>query len=214
MILLWKPEPFAIRLFLDEQLDADFNYPEVGATQRQLPRHYAANRTRAKIGQGLEAFLSAVNAIQNWQQLQLGWVYSWPQNAPLRVGENIAVVGRGGGVWWVNACRVIYTEGQTSAGRLIEDARVFGYAVGTLQDHLLCGEERYTVEIDEDDNVWAEIIAFSRPHKFAAKLAYPMIRNAQSRFGQSSVFRMQMLLREQSAAEPPVSTRAPVVVRL
>ncbi|MCR9291560.1 MAG: DUF1990 domain-containing protein [bacterium] len=213
MILLRKPEPFAIRSFLDEQLGADFNYPEVGSSRIGLPRGYDHNRTVKQVGNGESAFLHACRALQSWQQLQLGWVYSWPLNAPLRPGESIAVIGRSLGLWWLNACRVVYVENDLEG----EHHRVFGYAVGTLQQHLLRGEERYTVELRPDESVWVEIAAFSKPNSGLAAIGYPLIRRAQERFGKFSSQRlaecMQASIRADGADEQSNRPRESLAVK-
>ncbi len=181
MILLRKPEPYALRQYLDNYLTSSFSYAEVGATNSQLPSGYAINHTRRQLGQGIRAFEAGCDALRLWQQLQLGWVDCWPKNAPLRQGEQLAVIGRAFGLWWLNACRVVYT---------LDDRHVlprFGYAHGTLSDHIAMGEERFLVEMNADETVWIDVLAFSRPNTMLAHLGYPVMRRAQKRFGIESV---------------------------
>jgi uncharacterized protein (UPF0548 family) len=184
MLLLRKPEPYLIRQYLDNLLTTGFSYPEVGATNGQLPKGYAINHTRKKLGQGQLAFDSACDALRSWQQLQLGWVDCWPRNAALVPGEQIAVIGRAFGLWWLNACRVAYVIDER------EHQARFGYAHGTLPDHLAIGEERFLVEMSDDQAVWIDILAFSRPNTAVARIGYPMMRRAQSRFGRESAQRL------------------------
>ncbi len=86
------------------------------------------------------------------------------------------------GFWSLNACRVVYVvEDETSNGRR------YGFAYGTLSDHAEKGEERFTVEWNlEDDAVWYDILAFSRPRKYLALMAYPLSRSLQRRFAVAS----------------------------
>ena len=99
--------------------------------------------------------------------------------------------GRGGalarilGLWWVNACRIVYlVDEQAPVSR-------FGFAYGTLPEHAESGEERFTVEWHEDDDtVWYDILAFSRPHQLLARLAYPYVRRLQKRFARDSAAAM------------------------
>jgi uncharacterized protein (UPF0548 family) len=74
--------------------------------------------------------------------------------------------------WAVAVCRVV---------EVIDDPNRFGFAYGTLPLHLESGEELFVVERDEDDNVWFRIIAFSRPHELAVRLAGPIARALQQR---------------------------------
>jgi len=85
------------------------------------------------------------------------------------------------GFFSLNACRIVYT--------LEEDGPIkrFGFAYGTLAGHAESGEERFTVEWNrEDDSVWYEILAFSRPGQMLARLGYPLSRSLQKRFAEGS----------------------------
>ena len=84
-------------------------------------------------------------------------------------------------VWWLNACRIVYVvEEQGKVHR-------HGFAYGTLPDHAEAGEERFTVEWDRrDDQVWLDILAYSRPRHILTKLGYPMVRRMQKRFGREA----------------------------
>jgi uncharacterized protein (UPF0548 family) len=70
-------------------------------------------------------------------------------------------------------------------------ARRYGFAYGTLPGHAESGEERFTVEWHEADAaVWYDILAFSRPQHFLARLGYPFARRLQRRFAKDSVAAM------------------------
>jgi hypothetical protein len=45
---------------------------------------------------------------------------------PIQVGQDIAVVARLMGFWWLNACRIVYT---------VDKPAEFGFAYGTLDWH-------------------------------------------------------------------------------
>ena len=194
MLLIRKPEPDTIRTFLSNQVSASFSYLETGATQRILPAGYAINHTRAQLGQGEATFLAACSVLQARQQLQLKWVTSWPRDSLVSNGENVAVIGKALGVWWLNACRVVYTIDQ----KMLDEPR-FGYAHGTLPDHVARGEERFLVEMTRDDSVWFDILAFSRPNTLAARFGYPYLRLAQKRFGRHCVRRVQEIVSNSTA---------------
>ncbi len=186
MICFTKPEPYSIRRFLDDQANQAFSYAEVGATGRQIPTGYNINHTRQQLGSGWHVFEAACESLRSWQQLQLGWVDCWPKDVPIMAGEQVAVLGRAFGIWWLNACRIVYTITESGNGAK------FGYAYGTLPDHLAVGEERFLVEIEPDEQVWIDILAFSRPHTALARVGYPLMRRAQRRFGLESARRLQL----------------------
>ena len=180
-----KPSVDALRRFLAAQRELPFTYEAVGATAGTPPAGYVVDRTRIKLGEGEAVFQSAIAALRRWEQFRLGWVAAWPSDTPIEPGEVVAVMGRAIGFWWLNACRVVYVVGET--GPLSK----FGFAYGTLPGHVESGEERFLIEWDRsDDGVWYDIIAFSRPNQFSARLGYPVVRRLQNRFGRDSAAAM------------------------
>ncbi len=190
MLSLRKPSADALRRFLAVQRELPLTYGAVGATAGTPPAGYAVDRTRIRLGEGEPVFRSAVAALKRWEQFNLGWVEAWPPDTPLQPGEVVAVMGRAIGVWWLNACRVVYVvdeAGPTSR---------FGFAYGTLPGHVESGEERFLVEWDRgDDAVWYNILAFSRPNHVLTRLGYPVVRLLQKRFGRDSAAAMRRAVR-------------------
>src|SRR5208283_5244302 len=94
------------------------------------------------------------------------------------------------GLWWLNACRIIFVINDSGA------TSRFGFAYGTLPDHAATGEERFIVEWNQADNsVWYDILAFSRPNHFLTRLGYPLVRRTQKRFGRDSAAAMLKAVR-------------------
>ena len=185
MISLRRPSDATIRDFLAAQAKFDFTYPEVGATATTPPSGYVVDHTRIKLGEGEAVFRAAQAALGRWDQFRLGWVEAWPPEAPIRVGEVVASVARCLGLWWLNACRIVYVVDE--AGPVTR----FGFANGTLPGHAEAGEERFLVEWDRaSGEVWYDILAFSRPHDFLTRLGYPYMRRVQRRFGRESAAAM------------------------
>ncbi len=97
----------------------------------------------------------------------------------------VAILARSLGVWWLNACRIV--------GVVNDDGPVrrFGFAYGTLPDHVGSGEEQFLVEWNQEkDEVWYDILAFSRHRHVLARLGYPWMRRLQKRFGRESAAAM------------------------
>jgi uncharacterized protein (UPF0548 family) len=104
---------------------------------------------------------------------------------PVQAGEVVAVIARLFGLWWLNACRIVYI--------MDEEGPVKRFGFGTLPEHAESGEERFTMELHEqDDAVWYDILAFSRPQQVLARLGYPFARRLQKRFAKDS---MEAMLR-------------------
>jgi uncharacterized protein (UPF0548 family) len=188
MLLLKKPSDDVVRQFIASQRDLSFTYRAVGATendlQREAPAGFTVDHSWIKLGAGKGTYERARAALQIWKQFDLGWVTVRPSKRPLEVGTTVSVQAKAFGVWWLNAVRIVYvidqTEGQHSR---------YGFAYGTLPDHVERGEERFTVEWrkDEDDSVWYDIYAFSRPKHPLARLGFPLTRMLQQRFVRDSL---------------------------
>ncbi|HEY1186255.1 MAG TPA: DUF1990 domain-containing protein [Gemmata sp.] len=184
---LRKPSLGAVREFLAAQSALEFAYPGVGATATEPPARYVVDRTRAKIGEGEGAFRAAKGALARWDHFKLGWVEPAPPGVPIAVGRCVAVLAHVMGLWWVNACRIVYTVDETGAGGAVSR---FGFAYGTLPGHAESGEERFLVEFAPDGSVSYDITAFSRPNHPLARLGYPFTRRTQKRFARDSVAAM------------------------
>jgi uncharacterized protein (UPF0548 family) len=184
---LRKPSSLTIRDFLATQADLDLTYPVVGTPATLPPTGYVADHTRVRLGEGEAAFRAAKAALARWVHFRLGWVEAWPADTPLKVGECVAVVARVLGLWWLNACRIVYVVDDETGPTCR-----FGFAYGTLPGHAEAGEERFLVEWNRaDDGVWYDIFAFSRPRHPLARLGYPLTRRVQKRFARDSAAAMQ-----------------------
>jgi uncharacterized protein (UPF0548 family) len=112
----------------------------------------------------------------------IGWVtLCWPR-APIEIGQEVGILIPLFGLWSLNACRIVYTLDADN------HARRFGFAYGTLADHMESGEERFSVEWHRgDDSVWYDLFAFSRPRHSLARLGRPLSRSLQRRFARDSL---------------------------
>ena len=181
MLSLGKPSAGSIRPFLEAQANLPFSYAAVGAIAETPPAGYAVDHTRIKLGEGEPVFHAAKAALERWEQFRLGWVEAWSPDTPIQSGEVVAVMGRAIGLWWLNACRIVYVVDESGP------ISKFGFAYGTLPSHVESGEERFLIEWDRSENsVWYDILAFSRPNHFLTRLGYPMVRRKQNRFARGT----------------------------
>ena len=184
MFLYKEPSTQRISRFLDAQLDAPFSYDEVGASREAAKElaGYAVDHNRAKLGEGRGTLGRAVTALYAWKMFDIGWARVVPEDAPVEVGTTVAVLARHYGFRSLNPCRILYT--------IEEDGGCVrrGFAYGTLPEHGERGEERFTVEWRrDDDSVFYDVYAFSRPNHLLAKLGYPLARRLQRRFAEDSL---------------------------
>lgn len=182
MFCVRKPAGATINDFIQAQTDRAYSYPELGATRRELPPGYVVDHNRLKLGDGSQTFERARRALRDWRMFDLGWLKLHPASAPIAPGVVVALVARHYAVWSLNACRIVYTIAETGP------VEKLGFAYGTIADHAMSGEERFTVEWHHDDNtVWYDILAMSRPNHWLSRLAYPLARRLQKRFAADSL---------------------------
>lgn len=192
MLLLRKPSPERIRDFLAAQARLDLTYAAVGATAGVPPTGYVVDHTRIKLGDGEDVLLAGRAALERWDHFRLGWVETLPPDTPIKVGQVVAVLAQLFGLWWLNACRIVYLVDEQGP------VQRYGFAYGTLPGHVEAGEERFTVEWHMADNaVWYDILAFSRPRHLLARLGYPWARKLQKRFARDSAAAMLRAVKKQ-----------------
>lgn len=187
MFLLREPSAAAIEAFLSVQRQQSFSYAAVGASRGQPPPHgFDVDHNRVRLGTGEAAFTKAVAAVRAWRMFDVGWCRIYPPAAPVEVGTNVAVIISHFGFWSLNACRIVYLIEETGG------VEKYGFAYGTLPGHGETGEERFSVEWNrEDDSVWYDLYAFSRPHYPLSRLGYPVGRRLQKRFARESKLAMR-----------------------
>ena len=143
MLSFRRPSTNAIRSFLARQSKLGFTYSAIGCTATMPPAGYTVDHTRVTLGMGEEVFNRARAALERWDHFRLGWVEAWPPETPIQPGEVISVLAHRFGMWSLNACRIVYVVNEP------RPIRRFGFAYGTLPDHVESGEERFVVEWDE-----------------------------------------------------------------
>ena len=188
---LTAPTEDEIRCFVAKQKDSSFSYSEVGASATTAPLGYNVDHNRIELGKGEDAWQRAVEAIRTWRMFSLPWVgLHWP-TAPILVGTDVAVSVHHFGFYSLNACRIVYVVDEE------RPMKRFGFAYGTLAEHAESGEERFTLEWNRDtDEVWYDILAFSRPKNMLARLGYPLSRLLQKRFAEGSKLVMLQSVRD------------------
>jgi uncharacterized protein (UPF0548 family) len=197
MVSLRRPSTEVVQEFLDSQANLGFTYTAVGATANQPPAGYTVDHTRVKLGVGEEVFRRAQAALRRWDQFRLGWMEAWSPKTTIEQGDLVAIIARNLGLWWLNACGIVYVVDESGS------VSRYGFASGTLPAHAGEGEERFFVEWDRaSGEVWYDILAFSRPHGFLARLGYPHMRWVQKRFGRESAAAMLRIVRGEARARP------------
>lgn len=148
-------------------------YPEAGAALGgSLPAGYTHLRRRVRLGTGPDVFRRAGAYVLAWGA-QRGAGFGVYPGTPPEAGATVLVLA---GVpslplpRLVVPCRVVGT---------VAEPRRTGFAYGTLPGHPECGEEAFMVIRDEQDTVWFEVVAFSRPGTWYTRLAGSAVRLIQ-----------------------------------
>lgn len=159
-----------------------FSHAEVGATAdpvaiEGLASRYAIDRRRFPLGTGHALFERARTALFDWRNFEIPWLEVHGADRPVHEGQIVATLTRVFGIWFLNPCRVVYRF--DPLGETDEVA----FAYGTLSGHVASGEERFTVGRDPaTDEVFFEILAFSRPSILLTQMGRPWMRRVQRRF--------------------------------
>lgn len=203
---VFPPETSEIERFLAAQRETNFSYREIGASEGGAPAGYNLDHNRARLGNGDADFSAACAALKEWRMFPAAWTRISPARAPIAVGQIVAMQANALGLWWLNACRIVYVIDENGAPSRLTDSGVprdvirrFGFAYGTLQAHVEQGEERFSIEQLADGSVWYDLRAFSRPRFWPVRLAKPLARALQRRFVRESLAAMQSAVRESAA---------------
>jgi uncharacterized protein (UPF0548 family) len=199
MYLFKPPSQQHIQTFIAQQSAFSWSYPQIGATHLHinqvpchLPRDFVLDHHRIKLGTGLACYCRAKTALAHWDMLTLPWLQVFPVSTPPGENQVAAILAKGPGIWSLNAARIIYLL--DTKGGAVER---YGFAYGTLPDHAVQGEERFSVEWHrQDDSVWYDLMAFSRPSQRLMRLGYPYVRGLQRRFAADSGRVMLMATRQ------------------
>ena len=185
MFLIRRPSRLAIDRFLRDSQELPLSYGPIGIVKGQTGFDDLDEEVVA-IGRGETDFERARAALMAWKQFDIGWVETFPRDAPVATGTAVAVLIHHLGFWSLNGCRVIYSVGSP------DDVARFGFAYGTLTNHAESGEELFEVFIDpQTDEVMYRIRATSWPQAMLARVGQPIVRALQARFRRHSAAAMK-----------------------
>ena len=197
MFMARHPSSEGIQRFLDDSRGLPLSYEQIGL-DGDVASRYRVDEVRVAIGRGDRDFDTARAALLAWKQFEVGWVETFPPQAPLVVGTVVAVLFRHLGFWSLNGCRVLYPAAPAN------DRTRFGFAYGTLTSHAVAGEELFEVSIDpETDHVFYRIRATSWPRAPLARIGQPILRALQRKFRRESVAAMKRAVAPHPVVGPP-----------
>ena len=99
--------------------------------------------------------------------------YPWRREWSMRLAIGIALV----------ALAPMHAQAQTAGTPMEQDGDAVPSDADLANTNCTGGEERFLLEWDGDSNeVWYDLLAFSRPNQFLARVGYPFARRLQKRF--------------------------------
>jgi uncharacterized protein (UPF0548 family) len=185
----WRqPDTHRLNCILARDERRQFSYAQVGwSLEAAAPDGAFVNKGGTWLERGEAVFDRARQVLAAWQMFPGSWLRAYARETVVAPGNVVATVARFASLWVVNTCRVVYVHEGRSEGL---ESLAIGY--GTLEGHLMRGEERFRVTWDRrDDGVRYDVWSFSWPDRCLARCGVPLIRRLQRRFAVESPRAMQ-----------------------
>lgn len=193
VFLCWtRPSPKDQKACLEKCGSFNYDGKHKGATaqpvsslqkdKQLLKEGFLLNHARVLIGSGLETYEKGKDALQNWRHFQMSWTFVEPAT-PVKTGVKFCVCVKEFFPWLMMPLQIAYVIENKSTGKVKAS---FSFGSGTLQGHLLAGEERFSVQLDDNDQVWYEILSLSKPAHFLSSIGYPYVQFRQKHFAKES----------------------------
>nr|GLL26239.1 UPF0548 protein At2g17695 [Ipomoea trifida] len=193
VFLFWdRPSPEDQKKCIDKCGSFNYDSEYRGATaktavslqqDRELAKKgYFVNHARVPVGSGFKTFEKGKSALESWRHFSFDWTFVDPKTR-IGVGEKFCVCVKEFFPWLVMPLQVVYVNETKKKGKGMAS---FGFGSGTLQGHLLAGEERFSIALDENDQVWYEILSISKPAHFLSLIGYPYVLLRQKYFAHQS----------------------------
>eukprot|EP00897_Mesotaenium_endlicherianum_P009788 jgi/Mesen1/8838/ME000053S08244 len=137
-ISIRKPDIAAVRNCLQQSKVGDYNYSSkyVGATADQFPPlveasvnadGYVVDRTRVRVGTGLQTYKKCRDFVKQWGHFQLGWAFVDPAT-PIQKGGKVCVAGKSLLLWTLNPLEVLYVKEEEQQQQQQEEEEEAGSA--------------------------------------------------------------------------------------
>jgi uncharacterized protein (UPF0548 family) len=165
----------------------------VGKNRESEKKKYAIDETKILVGtKGDIDYEKAKRALKSWRQFQLGWT-EVDANTEVRKGNGVCVL--------IHPLPRVWVQNPLEISYVIEDEKkrkkTFSFAHTTLHGHLLAGEEKFSVEKEEDERVYFKVETFSKADHILAKVTYPAVRALQKIFGAHAGLEMKKAVRNE-----------------
>ncbi|KAI3808371.1 hypothetical protein L1987_24320 [Smallanthus sonchifolius] len=143
---------------------------------------FLINHSKIMVGSGSDAYEKGKTALKTWRHFGLNWAFVDPKT-PIENGMKFCVCVKEFIPWLRMPLQVVYVNETKSRKTNVAS---FGFGGGTLRGHLLSGEERFSIEMDGNNQVWYEILSFSKPAHPLSVVGFPYVFLRQKYFAHQS----------------------------
>lgn len=196
--LRWAcPSPEEQKSCIDKSVALNYNSKYKGASaepasslqeNEELAKDgFFVNHAKVLLGSGPDTYEKGKTALQTWKHFGMNWAFVDPKT-PVQTGVKLCVCVKEIVPWIMMPLQVVFVNERKMAKKPVAS---FSFGSGTLKGHLLAGEECFSVELDENNQVWYEILSFSKPDHFISRIGYPYARLRQKYFANQSSCAMQ-----------------------
>ncbi|PKI59943.1 UPF0548 protein At2g17695 [Punica granatum] len=193
IFLFWtRPSPREQKTCITKSGPLNYDAKYQGATAKPLltlkedtnlsKDGFLLNHARVLVGSGIDTYEKGKLALQDWRHFGMNWAFVDP-NTPIQEGVKFCACTKVFLPWVVMPLEVLYVNDNRNPKKGVAS---FSFGSGTLRGHLLAGEERFSVELDDNNQVWYEVLSFSKPAHFLSLLGYPYIKLRQKFFAHQS----------------------------
>jgi uncharacterized protein (UPF0548 family) len=172
---------------LAELAKKDVTYPEVGATDGDLPAGYRHVVRRAALGSGRDVFEGCATALMTWGVHRASGIDVRASHSPAQIGTVVSQRLGLGPLGIVAPCKVVY---------VVDDEDRRGFAYGTLPGHPESGEESFLVSHLDDGSVTFDLRSFSRPANVISRVGQPVSHWVQDKMTDRYVKAAQRIARD------------------
>ncbi|KAK4791730.1 hypothetical protein SAY86_032143 [Trapa natans] len=202
VFLFWtRPSPQQQKNCLSKSGPLNYDAKYQGATSKPLATlkeetdpakdGFLVNHARVLVGSGIGTYKRGKVALLNWRHFGLKWAFVDPKT-PVQKGVKFCACVKEFVPWLAMPLQVVYVNDTQNSKKAVAS---FSFGSGTLGGHLLAGEERFSVELDENNQVWYEILSISKPAHFLSFLGYPYVQLRQKFFARQSTDAISRILK-------------------
>ncbi|XP_011016256.1 PREDICTED: UPF0548 protein At2g17695-like isoform X1 [Populus euphratica] len=151
---------------------------------------FLINHARVLVGSGVETYEKGKLALENWRHFGFDWGFV-DSKTPIRSGVKFCVCVKEFLPWVMMPLQIVYVNESRSSKK---DMASFCFGGGTLQGHLLAitnillgnrlGKSGF--QMDAKNQVWYEVLSFSKPAHFLSFIGYPYVQLRQKFFAHQS----------------------------